>query len=150
MRHELHTDVTIDAPVETVWQVLIDLDAYAEWNPFISESAGRPEVGQRLTNRLSPPGGPSMTFRPTVTEVEPDRTFEWLGRLGVPGVFDGRHRFELLPNADGTTTLIHSERLFGILVPLLRKSLDTQTLAGFEAMNAALKERAEARVACTS
>ena len=84
MRHELNTRVTIDAPVETVWDILTDLEAYAEWNPFISESSGKPEVGQRLTNRMSPPGGKEMTFRPTVTEAEAGRTFEWLGRLGLP------------------------------------------------------------------
>ena len=150
MRHELNTRVTIDAPVETVWDILTDLEAYAEWNPFISESSGKPEVGQRLTNRMSPPGGKEMTFRPTVTEAEAGRTFEWLGRLGLPGIFHGRHRFELQPGDDGATTVTHSEQLFGILVPLLRNSLDTQTLAGFEAMNAALKARAEARFGCVS
>jgi len=73
-----------------------------------------------------------------------DAAFEWLGRLVLPGLFDGRHRFELVPDGDGTR-LVHTERFTGLLVPLLKKSLDTKTIAGFRAMNTALKARAEAR-----
>ncbi len=144
MRHELHTEVEVDAPAETVWNVLTDLDDYANWNPFITEASGDIVVSARLVNRLQPPGGKAMTFKPVVTAVEPARTFEWLGRLGVPGVFDGRHRFELDPTPSGGTRVVHTEHFRGVLVPFLRTSLDTRTLAGFEAMNTALKTRAEA------
>ena len=143
MQHQLHTTVTIDAAPDIVWAVLTDLDAYAEWNPFVVEAAGRVAVGERLANRLQPPGGKAMTFKPTVTEADPERTFEWLGRLGIPGIFDGRHRFEMHPTADGGTRLDHSEQFTGLLVRPMRKSLDTTTKAGFEAMNSALKARAE-------
>jgi hypothetical protein len=145
MNHHLHTEVTIEAPPETVWEELVDLDRYADWNPFIVEATGRVEVGERLVNRMSPPGGRAMTFRPTVTEVEPGRTFEWLGRAGIPGIFDGRHRFELREEPDGATTLLQTESFRGVLVRFMRTSLDTHTRAGFEEMNAALKARAEAR-----
>ena len=143
MRHELQTEITIDAAPEVVWDVLVDLERYADWNPFIVEAAGEAAVGERLTNRLQPPGGKAMTFRPTVTEVEPGRTFEWLGRLGLPGIFDGRHRFELRATPSGGTTVVHTERFRGVLVRAMRSSLDTKTRGGFEAMNAALKTRAE-------
>lgn len=144
MHHELHTDVEIDAAPEAVWQVLTDLDQYPDWNPFIVSAEGRAEVGERLTNRMQPPGGKSITFKPTVTAVEPTVTFEWLGRLGLPGVFDGRHRFDLAPSEQGGTLVTHTEQFDGILVRFMRTSLDTKTVAGFEAMNAALKTRVEA------
>ena len=143
MRHALHTEIDIDASPEIVWAVLTDLDRYHEWNPFVVASSGTVAVGERLTNRMQPPGGRAITFRPTVTDVEEYRVFEWLGRLGVPGVFDGRHRFELTPTADGGTHLAHSESFKGLLVRFLRSSLDTQTREGFEGLNRALKERAE-------
>jgi hypothetical protein len=108
-----------------------------------AREAGTVAVGERLTNRLEPPGGKAMTFRPTVTQVHDGRVFEWLGRLGLPGLFDGRHRFELVPNGDGTR-LMQTERFSGVLVPFMTKGLYTKTRAGFEAMNTALKTRAEA------
>ena len=143
MQHQLNTNIDIDAPPSTVWEILSDLNGYAEWNPFIVSSSGDVAVGEKLINRLQPPGGKAMTFKPTVTEVEVGHTFEWLGRLGLPGIFDGRHRFELEAMPTGTR-FVQSEQLDGLLVRPLRKSLDTQTMAGFEAMNAALKDRAEA------
>lgn len=146
MRHQLNTEIEINASPETVWMVLTDLDNYASWNPFVTEASGLVAVGTKLVNRISPPGGKAMTFKPVVTVAEPTSTFEWLGRLGLPGLFDGRHRFELVPMPSGGTRLLHSEHFQGMLVRPMRKSLDTQTRAGFEAMNVALKARAEAIV----
>ena len=149
MSFKIDHTVEIDADPATVWAVITDFDAYPEWNPFVVEASGRVEVGERLINRMQPPGGKAMTFKPTVTEVDPQRTFEWLGRLGIPRIFDGRHRFELHPTADGGTRLQHSEYFNGLLVRAMRTSLDTTTKAGFEAMNAALKTRAEALATAT-
>lgn len=148
MHHHLHTEIEIDAAPEIVWSVLTDLNGYAAWNPFITSAEGTVEVGRQLTNRMEPPGGKATTFRPRVTEVEADTTFEWLGRLGVRGVFDGRHRFELTATATGTR-FVQDEEFTGILVRLLRGPLDGGTRAGFEQMNAALKTRAEAIAAGT-
>ena len=137
---ELHTEIPIDAAPEEVWAVLVDLARHHEWNPFITDAQGEVEVGARLRVRLEPPGGRPVTLKPTVTVVEPARTFEWLGRLGIPHLFDGRHRFEL--HRDGSATrVVQSETFGGILVPLLARMLRTKTLAGFEAMNTALRDR---------
>ena len=144
MRHRISTDIEIDAPPEDVWAVLTGLDRYPNWNPFIVSAKGTVAVGEKLKNRMQPPGGKAMTFRPRVTVVEAASTFEWLGRLGVPGVFDGRHRFELESTPSGSR-LTQSEDFRGVLVRFMRGSLDSKTLAGFEAMNDALKTRVEAR-----
>lgn len=144
--HQLHTEIEIDASPDTVWAILTDVAAYQEWNPFITSAEGEVVKGGRLLNRIEPPGGKPMTFKPTITEVDEPRVFEWLGRFLVPGLFDGRHRFELIPTSDGTR-LVHTEEFQGVLVGFFKKSLDAQTVAGFEAMNAALKGLAEARCA---
>lgn len=143
MQHHIHTEVLIDAPPATVWETLTDLAKYQDWNPFIVSAEGQVAVGERLVNRINPPGGKAVTFRPTVTVVEQEKTFEWLGRLLVPGLFDGRHRFDLQQTESGGTLLIHAETFRGLLVRFFRKSLDTNTRQGFEAMNDALKGRAE-------
>lgn len=141
----LVTEVEIDARPEDVWEVLVDLDAYDIWNPFIVEGAGKVEKGERLHLRMSPPGGNAMSFKPKVTVADQAARFEWLGHVVMPGLFDGRHRFELSAN-NGTTNLVHSEEFTGVLVPMLSKMLDEKTKSGFEAMNAAMKKRVEARV----
>ncbi|MGB9374100.1 MAG: SRPBCC domain-containing protein [Jiangellales bacterium] len=146
MHHELRTEIPIAAPPDLVWETLTDLGAYPDWNPFIVSATGRVEVGERLRNRIHPPGGRAITFTPTVTVVEAGAIFEWLGHLGLPGVFDGRHRFELTATGDGATLVSHSEQFDGVLVRFMRSSLNTATMAGLEAMNDALKARVEADV----
>lgn len=146
MRHELKAEVEIAAPIDAVWETLIDLASYPDWNPFIVSAEGQVVEGERLTNRMQPPGGKAITFKPTVTVVEPTTTLEWLGRVGLPGIFDGRHRFDLAPCRNGGTLVTQSEQFDGVLVRFMRTSLDTQTMAGFVAMNAALKARVEAIV----
>jgi hypothetical protein len=141
---ELRAEREIGARPERVWEVLMGFESFGEWNPFIVSIEGDRSVGSRLRVRLRPPGGRTTTFRPTVTANEPARAFGWLGRVGVRGVFDGAHRFELEALPGDRTRFVQSERFRGVLVPLLRRSLRAGTLAGFEAMNRALEERAEA------
>ncbi len=140
---ELRTEIEINAPAAKVWAILTDLGQYAAWNPFMPEAVGEVKEGERLRVRIAPPGGKAMTFTPTVTLVEPERAFRWLGRLLLPGIFDGEHIYEITPLSEGSIRFVQRENFRGILVPLFWKSLDTQTRQGFEAMNAALKQRAE-------
>ena len=37
---ELRREVEIAAPAERVWSVLVDFDAYPDWNPFIRSIQG--------------------------------------------------------------------------------------------------------------
>ena len=60
----------------------------------------------------------------------------------LPGIFDGEHHFELQPR-NGGTLFVQREAFKGILVPLVGGVLE-KTRRGFEQMNAALKQRAEA------
>ena len=138
----LDTEVLIDADPDLVWSVLIDLPSYESWNPFVVQASGEVVEQARLDLRMSAPGGKAMNFSPKVTEVKESRTFEWFGQLGVGGLFDGRHRFDL-GAVDGGTKLSHSESFSGFLVPFLTKTLDERTALGFDAMNQAIRRRVE-------
>ena len=136
------TETTIQASPADVWKALTQLKRYGEWNPFVIEASGTVAVGERLEVKMQQPGRKPITFRPTVTEVVPGSVFEWLGHLGVQGIFDGCHRFELEEH-EGGTRLTHSETFTGMIVSLLFRVLESGTTAGFEAMNEALKARLE-------
>src|SRR5215203_1177673 len=92
MTADLRTSVDIDATPERVWEVLTDLPAYAEWNPFVTRAEGEWVVGRRLTVTV-PPVSPFVqsNLRPTVLEVAPLRrlrTWSRLDRLAIPGLFN--------------------------------------------------------------
>jgi hypothetical protein len=133
------THLTLGTPVEQVWRTLTTLDDYHHWNPFITSAAGVLEVGERLDITVQPPGARPMRFKPWVTAIESHRYIEWLGRLGVPGVFDGRHSFTLTPLSGGRTLMQQSETFSGALVPFSGSVL-TRTHEGFTSMNAALEQ----------
>jgi hypothetical protein len=142
VRNISHT-IEIDAPPEAVWRQLADTGAYADWNPFVRRIDGRLEESARLRVEIEPPGGRRMTFKPTVLAARPGRELRWLGRLLLPGLFDGEHSFSLEPLPEGRSRLTQAERFSGLLVRPFGGSLE-KTERGFEAMNRALKARAEA------
>jgi hypothetical protein len=146
MALHLATKIDIDASPEAVWAVLSDLPSYPRWNPFIREASGTLAAGERLELELQPARGKSMRFRPTVLAAEAGRELRWRGRLVAPGIFDGEHRFAIEPRAGGSL-LVQEERFTGLLVPFLARSLRRGTLPGFERMNEAVKDRAEAQSA---
>ena len=141
---QLHTEIEISTPAERVWELLTDFASYPQWNPFIRNISGQPAPGERFEVRLERPGGRAMTFKPKVLRAEPYRELRWLGHLRLPGVFDGEHSFTIEPLEDNRVRFIQREAFKGLLVPLFAWSLESNTQRGFEEMNHALKERAEA------
>lgn len=140
---EIKTEILINTTPEKVWQILTKFNNYPSWNPFIKYIEGKLEVGEKLKAIIQPANSSAMTFKPTVMTLQENKTFSWLGHLMIKGLFDGFHKFELIDNQDGSTTLIHSEKFSGLLVPLFKKQLQTNTKAGFLAMNESLKNLCE-------
>jgi hypothetical protein len=140
---EIQAEIEINTPAERVWSLLTDFAAYPEWNPFIRRARGEVRIGSRLEVYIQPSGARGMTFRPSVLTAEPNRELRWLGRLWMPGLFDGEHRFIIEPLGPDRVRFIQAEIFNGLLVPLLARSLETDTRRGFDEMNRALKGRAE-------
>jgi hypothetical protein len=143
MSKELISSIDIDAPATDVWEMLVDFGAYPTWNPFITSAAGPVQAGSQLTLRMQPVGGSAVTLRPTVVEVVKGHRLRWQGRLGVRGLFDADHLFTVEPQGAAGSRLVQQEQFSGLLVPFFQGSLDRGTLPAFQAMNAALKDRAE-------
>jgi hypothetical protein len=145
---ELGAEIEFDGTPDDTWTVLTDLPAHPRWNPFITEIAGELRVGAKLDVRLQPVDERGITFHPTVLVVEARHELRWIGRLLLPGVFDGEHRFLIEDVGPGRVRFVQSERFRGILVPFMwRRLRDGGTAAGFRAMNEALARRVAERSA---
>jgi hypothetical protein len=142
---ELRTDIEIAASPERVWRELTDFASFPEWNPLLRAASGEIREGQQIRVTLNA-GKRAMTIKPRLLRVVPNRELAWRGSLPVPGMFTGEHIFEILesePIDGGRVRFRHREKFSGLLVPLLSRMLDGDTRRGFEAMNLALKARAE-------
>jgi hypothetical protein len=153
MRHAQAT-VSIDAPAELVWTVMLDLDSYGSWNPVIvrvDTPGGRAaRVGDANTLHVRFRGGRAVASRERITTISPPAAsgdvvlalleYEFYGRLHGVGLVRGRRSQLLEQGPDGSTVYRTSEGFRGglaFLVPV-RSVRD-----GFLRHALALKQRAE-------
>jgi len=142
---EIVTEIEIDAPPASVWDVLTDFGSYSEWNP-VMDISGEPAEGERLEVTVSYENTRQMTFRPNVLIADEPTEFRWQGRLFVKGLYDGEHRFLLTPLDDGERTRVtHAETFRGALVGFINRRIGSNVEAGFKDMNEALKMRVETK-----
>lgn len=138
----LHAETEIDAPAGRVWEILSDLPAYGEWNPFITSAAGELRPGARLEITIAAPGLRPVTFRPRLLEVEPGRLLRWKGSWLIPGLFDGYHSLRVDPLGSERARFTSHEDVSGLLLPVLRSAMKASQ-RGFEELCDAVKRRAE-------
>ncbi|MDX2015512.1 MAG: SRPBCC domain-containing protein [Myxococcaceae bacterium] len=144
---EVRADVVIDAPPEAVWAVVVDLPGHGAWNHQLKHLGGTVAVGEPVRLKLSADGAEPYEFSADVTHLDAPTHFAWLGRTGLPRVFDGHHHFELERLSDGRTKLVNRERYSGVLAPLMeRLPMMAGAQAGFATMNAELKRHVEAQL----
>ena len=143
---QIKTDIRIQAPASTVWQVLMDFESYPEWNPFVVEIKGTPTIGNNLETKIKN-GEKEFNFKPKVLQNATEEEFRWKGKMWFKGIFDGEHYFQLSESMEGdqaVTEFTHGERFTGILSGMIFRSIGEATRNGFISMNEALKARAEA------
>ncbi len=140
---KVHTQIDIDAPVRKVWELITNLENYAQWNPFVVMGKGPIRLGEKITVRAQPDGAPGKTFHPVITRLVPEKELRWLGHFPLPGLVDGEHIHILEPLGENRTRYIHDDEFTGLLVPIVWSRLGAATRKGFEKMNLALKKRAE-------
>ena len=143
----LKTEIVIEAPAEEVWNVLLNHQSYPDWNPFIKNISGSTKVGDYLEVSVQSEGKKPMDFKPEVLVNNSNEEFRWIGKLWTKGIFDGEHYFILESTESGKTKFIHGENFTGILSGLMISMIGKDTLKGFEAMNVALKDRVESKLA---
>jgi hypothetical protein len=139
---ELRTEIEIQSTPEKVWQVLTDLDKWPEWNPFTHHAIGKAKAGEKVDITFKS-GAKEMTLHCVVLKVEPNRELRWKYHVLLPGLFQGEHSFTIEKIDANRVRFIDREIFNGLLVPLQARDIDTNSREGFEAMDKALKARAE-------
>ena len=146
-RNEIRTEIEIEGTAQEVWDTLTDFESYSEWNTGFVKAAGRAKLGETLDITFSQKAGKTMDIHPTVLVAEPGRELRWLGRLLMPGIFDGEHRFEIHGTEPGRVTFVQAEQFRGVLVPFVRSMIEGNTLSMLQRVNADLAARVRSRAA---
>jgi uncharacterized membrane protein len=140
---KIQDQAVIHAPVEVVWAVTTDIEHLPEATPTVTKAEPLDPVPLAVGGRarLTQPGLSTRVW--TVTEIEPDRVFEWSTKmLGVR--MTGRHELRSVPDGcENTLSIDLSGPGSGLLGRFARRRM-TESLA---TENAGFRRVAEARVA---
>ena len=144
MAYAVTASVVIDAPRETVWRVLTDLDSYHLWNPFTPKVESTLEVDAPIWLHVQMTPKKRIRQKEWVRVVEPESELAWGMTMGHP-VLLRAHRSQTLTPLDARTTRYETvDEMHGILVPLVKMIYGRHLERGFDRMVRGLKTRAEA------
>jgi uncharacterized protein YndB with AHSA1/START domain len=132
-------EILVEAPIETVWDVITDIDQWPRWNPAITEASlkGGLQPGSTFRWKAGPGGITS-----TLLQVNPPHVLGWTGKtFGIKAM----HVYQLEPDAGGTRvrTAESWEGLPVRLVPgRMQKMLEDALGPGLEALKREAEKRA--------
>mgnify|MGYP001810424081 CR=1 FL=1 len=148
------TQLTINAPLEKVWQLMLHTDAYGEWNPFVYRADRMGDVSQPGTTMklyVRWQNGGTATSGEVITEVQEPVTdasgticahwaYRYTDILAKLGLVKAT-RYQWLTQHPGQPTLYRTREEF---TGLLKHFIPLKAVQnGFERQAAALKSRAE-------
>ncbi len=133
----------IDANKEKVWQILMDVESYPEWNQYILKIGPAFVEGEKIKAFAKPPGSPGLFTRAFILKVDQNRELRWVGKFWIPYVFSGQHVFEIRPEGENRVKFVQYEYFSGLFTPIHRIIRKNQTRKGFILMNENLKAKAE-------
>jgi len=139
MARTFATSIYIRAPADKVWQILVDLPRWPQWNTTVERTVGSIERGSKVT--VSVKQSPGRAFPLRVTELDAPRRMVWAG--GMPfGLFKGTRVYELSVPAASAAVFTMREDYTGPLAGLIGNSIPDLQPA-FDEFAQCLKREAE-------
>ena len=136
--------VQIEAPQSFVWDILVDLDRYPEWNPYTVRVESTLEIGTPIVLHLPDPAKPGETFTSTewVAVVDGPRQLQYDTRDELDGIHAVRNQWiEVL--GEDRCSYRTTDEFTGVHAALVFDLQGQWVKDGFDAVAQALKARAE-------
>ena len=141
--HVVSSDaIEIQVPVERVWEVLMDLERYCDWNPFTTRVDTSLEVGSPVDLYVTL--GPFKLKQPErIQAVDPPSLLAWGMIMGARWLLVTCREQRLEALSDTRCRYTTTDTFTGVLTPLVVLLFGGLIRRGFNAMARALKERTE-------
>lgn len=134
--------IGVAASSETIWQVIADLDRWGEWNPMHPEAKGVIGIGASLEVAEVIAGEPGRLHQVVVPDWTPELQLVWTNKRAF--LARSTRYFEIEKLSEGGCILANGEIFEGFRGEAWAKARRSAFRAGFEAVNEAIKARAEA------
>lgn len=143
-KHTIYSHkVEIQAPIDFVWSILIDLEKYSEWNPFTHRVDTTLKVGDPVNLHVRMPKRGDRIQREIVRAVEKPHTLAWGMKIGFEFLLIARRDQQLLVLDEDRCSYQTWDAFKGLLTPLVLALFADDMQGGFDRTANALKERAE-------
>ena len=136
--------VEINAPARVVWEVLIDLDRYHEWNSFCPSIICSLQLGAPVHMQVRIPGTDgTVPVNEYLVACEPERLLSWEQRP-VPENMDAARRDQYIEALDANRCSYFTTDIFlGLNQDTIMREHGAWVKVGFDQMALDLKRRAE-------
>lgn len=134
--------IGIAASPEIVWNLIADLETWGDWNALHPEARGRIAIGGQLEVAEVLEGEPGRLHQVVIPDWTPEIQLVWVNKRGF--LSRSTRYFELEKLSEGGTLLANGEMFDGLRGEAWAKERRGKFLAAFEAINEAIKARAEA------
>jgi len=145
-KHVVSSDcVTIQAPAEWVWNILIDIRAYPRWNPFTYKVISSLKPGEQVELYVRMPTRGDRIQIEYVRAVMPPCLLSWGMQMGASFFLKALREQRISPCSSQACTYLTTDAFQGILTPLVLYFFGADIRDGFNKVAYALKEEAEHR-----
>jgi len=135
-------EITIHAPVELVWDILVDFGNYGQWNSFCPQCEAELVLGSPIKMQVDLGFGLQEQVE-YISRIEAPSAIAW--KMDTrPGDPIHAERTQFLRKVDDTTTVYVSvDEFAGEGVPMMMETLGKAVEDGFNACGQGLKKQAE-------
>ena len=139
---KLERRIGIQAPDDVVWEILSDIEGWSAWNPLYPRARGVIRIGDRWDLDLKLDGQPVRRIQPVILDWAPYDHIHW--RLDMMRGWVRTIRFLEIEKMGEENVIFSNGEIFdGMLGGMVARRMRRPILDGFEALNEALKVRAE-------
>lgn len=135
--------IGIQAPAETVWEIVSDLKAWPIWNPYYSLFDVELKIGAPATIVLALPDREAQTVKGAVIDWIPYEQVH-IGVRFVGRWLQATRYIEIDAVSKEACILANGDYYFGPLARFMPRPLKAKVRRAFEHMNQLIKEKAEA------
>jgi hypothetical protein len=142
-KNEVITQITINATPEEVWSMLIDVDKYPDWHPYIKKIEWRLERNAPIKVTYKKNDTQDAVFSAYIIDMEPNRMLSWGGSLGF--IFRAKHYYRIESVNNDSVKLTQGEYWRGIFGGMYGKKIYVDTTNKFQLMNKKIKQVLESK-----
>lgn len=142
---KIHTEITLDAPLDRVSELLADTSLYPQWHPLFPQVSGEMRGGAVIVVTVALPGIKSFSVPATIREVTNGRRLCWRYAYRLPGLFSWTYAYEVAELERGRVKFVQDSSYAGLLAPLYHLGMKGSLQQGMLELNKAVQRWGERR-----